>query len=220
MKRLIILGVALSLTLFAGVSAYATNNHNPGGNNGFVKINNEEVPDSIPQNHPHVNCTFDVEFYNYDKNNNKATVQFELQAPTNSAKHKLTVKSGDLAPFIGQDSAGGGNDLDAREKYTLAFEGPAHQNQGYHVKLTVNAPGSKGSDKKHKVFWVKPCAAAASTSGTPKNPSITTPNSPVVEMPTELPRTGASFMLPLAAGAVTAAAVYLASSYRKLKGTF
>ena len=210
MKRLIILGVALSLTLFAGVSAYATNNHNPGGNNGFVKINNEEIPDSTPQNHPHVSCTFDVEFYNYDKNNNKARVQFELQAPTNSPAHQLTVKSGNLTPFIGEDAAGGGKDIDAREKYTLTFSGSPHQNQGYHVKLTVNAPGSKGSDEKHKVFWVEPCAA---TTGATKQPSHANPN----EMPTELPRTGATPLAPLALGSIVGATLYFAASYRKRK---
>lgn len=213
MKRLIILGVALSLTLFAGVSAYATNNHNPAGNNGFIKINNEEMPDSIPQNHPHVSCTFDVEFYNYDKNNNNATVQFELQAPTNSSAHRLTVKSGNLSPYIGGDAAGGGSDLDAREKYALTFEGPAHQNQGYHVKVTVTAPGSKGSDKKHKVFWVQPCATAAGTSKSTSNNSNQSP----LEIPAELPRTGATPILPLAIGSVIGATLYFVGSYRKLK---
>lgn len=214
MKRLIILGVALSLTLFAGVSAYATNNHNPAGNNGFVKINNEEIPDSTPQNHPHVSCTFDVEFYNYDKNNNTATVQFELQAPTNSAQHKLTVKSGNLTPFIGQDSAGGGKDLDAREKYTLVFDGPAHQNQGYHVKVTVNAPGSKGSEKKHKVFWVQPCAA---TTGATKPSAPTAPNHQSDEIPTELPRTGTTMLLPFIIGGFVGVTLYYLGSYRDLK---
>ena len=29
--------------------------------------------------------------------------------------------------------------------------------QGYHVGFTINTPGSQGSDKKSKVFWVKGC---------------------------------------------------------------
>lgn len=207
MKRLILLGAALSLTLLAGAPAYATNTHNPGGNNGFVKINNEEAPDSIPQNHPHVSCKFSVEFYNYDKNNNKAKVQFELQAPTNSSSHKLTVASGNLNPFIGEDGIGGSKDLDARENYTLAFSGSAHQNQGYHVKVTVEAPGSKGSDKKHKVFWVKPCATTTGVTK-PQTPGKTPETKDEAVMPTELPRTGASFVTPLLLGGLAGAVTY------------
>jgi hypothetical protein len=29
--------------------------------------------------------------------------------------------------------------------------------QGFHVKLTINAEGSQGADVKHKVFWVTGC---------------------------------------------------------------
>ena len=32
-----------------------------------------------------------------------------------------------------------------------------HPEQGYHVKLKVNAPGSIGKDTKFKVFWVVGC---------------------------------------------------------------
>ena len=35
--------------------------------------------------------------------------------------------------------------------------GEPHPIQGYHVKLTVNAPGSIGADTKYKVFWVTGC---------------------------------------------------------------
>ncbi len=33
----------------------------------------------------------------------------------------------------------------------------AHVNQGYHIKLKVNAPHSIGKDTKYKVFWVTGC---------------------------------------------------------------
>ena len=210
MKRHILFGVALSLALLTSASAYATNNQNPGGNNGFVKINNEIAPDSIPQNHPHVKCSFSVEFYNYDMNNNYAKVSFDMQAPTNKADNKVTVKSGNLNPFIGEDGKGGGNDLDARENYTLAFTGPAPEKQGYHVKLTVEAPGSKGSDKKHKVFWVQPCATLASTVKTPTETTSTS----VIEMPSELPETGANWMLPVLLGGFVGALAYVVPTRR------
>ncbi len=167
MKRVILsLGMALILgfLITANASTFAASQNNPAGNNGVVKINNEVVPDNIPQNHPHVSCSFSVEFYNYDKNNNYADVNFELQAPTNKSGDSLKVETGNLHPFIGGDVAGGGNDLDARETYTLSFTGTPQQNQGYHVKLSVVAVGSKGSNAKHKVFWVEPCAQKSTTS--------------------------------------------------------
>ena len=51
--------------------------------------------------------------------------------------------------------SGGGSEagLDASETYTLDLTGfEQHPQQGWHVKLTVNADGSQGADTKHKVF--------------------------------------------------------------------
>ncbi len=128
-------------------------NDNP-GNNGTIKVDGGDF-DSHPDNEPHVGCTFQVDFYNYGKDVGNATVSFELQAPTVDGR-TLTVTSGDLTPDIGEDPPGGGTDLDASETYTLAFTGEPHA-QGYHVKLTINAPDSQGNDVKHKVFWVEGC---------------------------------------------------------------
>ena len=47
--------------------------------------------------------------------------------------------------------------LDGQQAYTLSFDGAPHPQQGYHVKLTVSTPRSKGNDTKTKVFWVAPC---------------------------------------------------------------
>lgn len=64
---------------------------------------------------------------------------------------------------IGEDPAGGGDDLDARRTYELDIRGADPQpNQGYHVKLAVNADGPRGSNVKHKVFWVE-CQTAPTT---------------------------------------------------------
>jgi hypothetical protein len=205
MKRSFIASLVLTLGILAGISSpvYATNDSNPAGNNGFVKINNELVPDTIPQNHPHVSCTFKVEFYNYDMNNSHATVNFDLQAPTATNSHSLSVKSGNLNPFIGGDVAGGGNDLDARETYKLQFNGQPHDNQGYHVKLTVSAPGSTGSDKKYKVFWVQPC--------TETDPQILSDSTTSGTLPAEIPQTGASLVDVFGLSAIAAAAAYSAT---------
>ena len=42
----------------------------------------------------------------------------------------------------------------------MDFSGIEPKPQGFHVKLTINAEGSQGADKKHKVFWVKDAAEA------------------------------------------------------------
>jgi hypothetical protein len=83
-------------------------------------------------------------------------VNFAMQSPT---LDEMSVSGGDLTPAIGEDRPGGGTDLDAEETYQLDFTGDPHPKQGYHVKLTVNAPDSLGADVKHKVFWVQPCEA-------------------------------------------------------------
>ncbi|TDW75068.1 hypothetical protein [Kribbella pratensis] len=154
--------------------AAVAGSHNPPGNNGTVKIEGADIQSGPPDNNPHQGCTFSVEFYNYDEGDYNATVTFEDQAPTKDGG--LQVVSGNLHPFIGEDAAGGGTDLDAREVYTLKFTGQPQPQQGYHVKLTVNAPGSIGNDVKHKVFWVQGCDAPPTTP--PTSPPTTTDTPP------------------------------------------
>jgi len=129
----------------------------PGGNNGTVKVQEIDF-DAPPNNDPHVGCTFLLEWYGFDKGADIISkVTFEMQSPTGSVG--LSV-DGPSEVFVGGDPASGAGTatgLDGREKYTLSFDGPPHPNQGYHVKVTINTPGSKGSDKKSKVFWVEGC---------------------------------------------------------------
>jgi hypothetical protein len=139
--------------------------NNPPGNNGTCKI--QEVGDNveIPDNDPHVGCKFQIEFRGYDKDVGMAKWKLEGQAPTGK---DIPVLNDEVD--IGQDSAGGANDLDAIVLVDLtdklgALE-PPHPNQGFHLKLTVNAPGSQGSDVKHKVFWVHGCTTPPPDGGT------------------------------------------------------
>jgi hypothetical protein len=138
------------LALLAPLGAAA----DPPGNNGTVKI--DGVPfDMYPDNEPHVGCGFEVDFYGFDQGNLNATVTFSAIPPTGKKIQLLTD-----TVFIGQDAAGGGTDLDAERHYDLSSKLQpfmAHPQQGYHIKLMVNAPGSIGKDTKYKAFWVESC---------------------------------------------------------------
>ncbi|WP_395658465.1 hypothetical protein [Nocardioides sp.] len=133
---------------------------NPPGNNGTVKVAELGDMDAPPDNDPHVGCTFTVEWYGFDQGADIIShVTFEPQAPTADVVLDVT---GPSDVFVGGDPASGAGTatgLDGREVYTLSFHGDPHPVQGYHVKLTVNTPGSQGADKKSKVFWVKGCQA-------------------------------------------------------------
>jgi len=180
---IITLSMLLTLVVAAPVAA-----KNPPGNNGTVKIDRVAFDDH-PNNEPHVGCMFQVDFYGFDADPDPANktyfaqVIFELHSPT-AAGRTMTVTTGNLNPFIGEDDNSGGGSggqpgLDAAETYTLKFTGDPHPQQGYHVKLTVHAPGSQGADTKHKVFWVTACDPPLfPLSPPPPPPPPTTPNPP------------------------------------------
>jgi hypothetical protein len=174
--RLAVLAAMLVAGLVVSQPVWAT--PNPPGNNGTVKI--DDVPfDDAPDNEPHVGCSFQVDFYGYDEGDLDAQVTFEAHPPTGPVQVLLTD-----TVFIGEDdNSGGGSEagLDASVTYTLDFDGiEPHPNQGFHVKLTINAEGSQGADTKHKVFWVTGCVPGptTSTSGTTTTTSTTTTTTP------------------------------------------
>ena len=159
---------AATILAQAGVSA----GPNPPGNNGTVKV--DDTPfDDHPDNEPHVGCVFQVDFYGYDEGDLDAQVTFEAHPPTGPVQLLLTD-----TVFIGEDdNSGGGSEagLDASETYTLDLTGiEPHPNQGFHVKLTINAEGSQGADVKHKVFWSTGCVPAPTTTTTTVAPTTTT----------------------------------------------
>lgn len=157
-RALAVLGIgALATgTLLVGATAQAA--PNPPGNNGTVKIDGVDF-DTAPDNEPHVGCNFEVDFYGFDEGDLWADVTFEAHPPTQRAGDDQVLLT-DVV-FIGEDdNSGGGSEagLDAEREYTLDLTGiTPHPQQGYHVKLTVNADGSQGADTKHKVFWVTDC---------------------------------------------------------------
>ena len=161
------------------------------GNNGTVKVAPDGDIDAIPNNHPHVGCTFQLEWYGFDENAVSA-VTFEQQAPTTDGT--MTVSGPSSVQLDGDPGNGAGNGgFDGSADYTLAFTGAPHPQQGYHVKLTINTNESKGADVKHKVFWVEGCDAPTppTTPTTPPTtePPTTPPVTPPVTPPTTEPTT-------------------------------
>jgi hypothetical protein len=170
---------------FAAPAAFA---QDPGGNNGTVKVDGVRFG-LHPNNEPHVGCIFEIDFYNYDAGGLEATVTFTGQAPTGKG---IVLVDSDIVE-LQDDPAGGGTDVDAQVEYDLTSLvgqlGDPHPQQGYHIKLTVHAEGSKGADTKHKVFWVT-CAPSPSPTPTEtpsEKPSESPKPSPSVETPAPVP---------------------------------
>jgi hypothetical protein len=152
------------------------------GNDGTVKVDEVDLAAPPPANDPHVDCTFDIEFYSFD-DGLEATVTFEGQSPTGGVSSLTnTVEL--------EETTGGGNDLVGQAEYDLSqfvlTLGEPQENQGFHIKLTVDVPGGTHSTafSKHKVFWV---TCAPSPSPTPTKPS---------EKPSESPKPSESVTSP------------------------
>jgi hypothetical protein len=169
----------------AALAGPALGQQDPPGNNGTVKVDGIDF-DSHQDNEPHVGCVFQIDFYNFDEGDLDATVTFEGQPPTGGG----TLLTDEV--FIGEDPAGGGDDLDASATYDLAdaLAGiEPHPVQGHHVRLTVEAQGSIGNDTKHKVFWVEGCSTppSSTTTTTPGETTTTQPGGTTTTRPTRGP---------------------------------
>jgi hypothetical protein len=203
----VLAGSLLGVSAIAlGGGTAAADDVGPPGNNGTVKVDGVEFDDH-PNNEPHVGCTFEVDFYGYDKGDLFADVEFLAWPPTQREGDNQVLLS-DPGIFIGEDdNSGGGSQagLDAHEEYTLDFTGiMPHPQQGFHVKLIVHADGSIGADTKYKVFWVNGCGETSTPtpSETPsesETPGGTTPPEETTAAAGELPRTGSGFPVGTAA---------------------
>lgn len=149
--------IAQSATLIlAVVLASSSGAAAPTGNSGTVKIDGIAFEEHHA-NEPHPSCDFRVTFWGYGEGR-EATVTFALQSPTEATTGSGSISYGPID--VGTDPAGGGNDPDGSVVVNLASflddsGATPHPQQGFHVKLTVNATGSRGADVKHKVFWVE-----------------------------------------------------------------
>lgn len=163
----------------------------PPGNNGTIKVDGVAF-DSAPDNEPHPGCTFEIDWYGYDKGDYYSDVTFEAIPPTTRPDTKDQVLKTDHV-FVGEDDASGAATpagLDASVKYTLDFTGIEPQpQQGFHVKLTITAPKSNGAETKFKVFWVKGCDEPNPTPTTTSPTPTTTAPTPTTTSPTTPPTT-------------------------------
>jgi len=140
----------------------------PKGNNGSVKIAQVGDVDNIPDNTPHVGCTFELQWYDFDLGNQTAQVSFTMQKPTLGT---VQVSGGSTSPNVP-----GGPGLDTSVAYTLTPNATPSPTQGYHVKVVVTTPHSKGNDTKSKTFWFSGCNAAPpppTTTAVPPPPTTT-----------------------------------------------
>jgi hypothetical protein len=140
-----IVAVATTAIWLAGVVAASADD--PAGNNGTVMVAGASLGDGTE---PHVGCAFAVEFFGYDEGDLYADFTIVGLAPTEEGTFVSTFV------FVGEDPAGGATDLDASASVDLSgsFSGSPQTEQGFHVRLTVHADGSRGADVKHKTFWV------------------------------------------------------------------
>jgi len=160
-RSTLVVGSALCMLVSGAGSALAGGN--PPGNNGTVKVDGASFEQS-QANEPHVGCAFAVDFFGFDQGALTGTATFELQPPTEN--DFLWADS----TFIGGDPAGGGTDLDGTLSVDLsaaiADSGATEQpNQGFHVRLTVEAQGSIGAMTKHETFWVTDCTGGGEGGG-------------------------------------------------------
>ncbi|WP_433286435.1 LPXTG cell wall anchor domain-containing protein [Micromonospora sp. CA-244673] len=180
--RAALTAAAATALLGLATPAWATGNpHNPKGDNGTVKIDGTPFSDKV-DNQPHVTCDFELEFFNFDKDQ-KADITLWAQAPSATPKDKVVWSKKNVV--ISTDPASGAeNDHDAvisLSSKDLDLAGlTLHPKQGYHLKLDVDLTDGRSSAGKHKVFWLKPCES-------PGNPTTPTPSTPGGETPTPTP---------------------------------
>ena len=191
---------AVALAAVVGVAGPAGAQADPPGNNGTVKVDGV-VFDDHPNDEPHPGCTFQVDFYGFDQGDLDADVTFAAIDPTGAVDPLLSD-----TVFIGEDdNSGGGSEpgLDAAETYDLSAALAAitpHPQQGWHVKLTVNAEGSQGADTKYKVFWVSGCAPTTSTTS---STTTSTPSSPTTSTTVDTPGSSTTSTTHITPGATT-----------------
>jgi len=149
---LMALAVVISNVITPVAPAFAKDQGSAPGNNGTVKINDQEaVDDPGNQNEPKLStCTIEVRWYGYDEGLRTSTIDFATQGNVN---YQIVSPVGPQDATFTAPTPANGNTLSHEARYTLSFSG-APETNGYHVKVTVNTDGTQGNDKKSKVVWL------------------------------------------------------------------
>jgi LPXTG-motif cell wall-anchored protein len=164
----------------------------PPGNNGTVKIKQDDPPEDNTldtPNEPHgTDCRIWLAFFGFDEGQ-KAIITFTGQAPSAPSDTPVLEDKGadGKGVDISSDPAAGGKN-DPEPAYVPVDLAQAvkdagleeHPQQGYHLKLTTSINDKDGNavpgGVKHKVFWLAPCSestippptgTAAGTGGNP-----------------------------------------------------
>jgi LPXTG-motif cell wall-anchored protein len=147
----------------------------PPGNNGTVKIKQDDPPEDNTldtPNEPHgTDCHIWLAFFGFDEGQ-KAIITFTGQPPSAQKDTPVLEDKGTdgKGVDISSDAAGGGkNDPEPAyvpENLAQAVKDAGlteHPKQGYHLKLTLTVKDKDGNDvpgaTKHKVFWLAPCSS-------------------------------------------------------------
>lgn len=182
----LVCGVGVTLMLVGIVlgpaaTASATTGHS---NNGDVKVQDAGDSDFPPENDPHVDCPFDLVFYNFDAGQQLiATLQGQPPSGDNqqlvwgptvivadaNGFARIDIQGGDLKlAGLSAHSEGGANDLD--DKHAVQRDS---DEQTFHLKLDVQTFAGDHLFK-HKVFWVGECGSATPTSASTTSSTSTT----------------------------------------------
>ncbi|HEU5035587.1 MAG TPA: hypothetical protein VFT70_01185 [Nocardioides sp.] len=140
-----------AFVLLGATAAYAGKDDG-GSNKGDIKISTVGGP-ADNSNEAHVGCSFDLQWYGFERST--STVSFAPQGGSSKGL-QIAVASGPTSVELGDPKSG--SDLNTIRTYTLRFTGAdPHDQQGYHVEVTVDTERSDGKkgDGKKKVFWSK-----------------------------------------------------------------
>jgi hypothetical protein len=171
-------GMVLAVVgLASPVGAQGNDDPGPPGDNGTVKIDGLGLDDgpghsgqpndpdeTDPDTDPHVECGFQVEFFNFDSDQT-ADITFTAHPPTGQ-NGVLLDQTGVTISTDG--TAGAPNDVDEVFDYDVLTDfdltqfTSVHPVHGWHVKLDITIYDAEGKKvpggQKHKVFWVEGCA--------------------------------------------------------------
>jgi hypothetical protein len=122
------------------------------GNRGSFKLKAPGADSFPPGNDPHLPCTFEVHFYQYEAD--AVMVDFDLQAPSGSA-HLLGPDR-----VVLERANDNGLTHNGSQRYDLqdeidAADAERHDQQGYHIRISVTRDvDTDTANAKQKVFWV------------------------------------------------------------------